>query len=129
MTDDLAPSIAAAVAEFPPHRHSQADVIAALADYAGPEFHRFAAAAGVDHRNLALPLARYPELTGFSEANKVYLEVALELGERALLSALDKAGLTPSDVDVVFSTTVTGLAVPTLEARLPHNPIRTAAPA
>jgi alkylresorcinol/alkylpyrone synthase len=118
MTDDLAPAIAAAAVEFPPHRHSQDDVIAALADFAGPEFHRFAAAAGVEHRNLALPLTRYPELTGFSEANAAYLEVALELGERAIVSALDKAGLHPSDVDVVFSTTVTGLAVPTVEARL-----------
>ncbi|AQA02202.1 type III polyketide synthase [Mycobacterium sp. MS1601] len=118
MTNALAPAIAAAAVEFPPNRHAQKDVIGALADFAGPEFHRFAAAAGVDHRNLALPLDRYPTLTGFSEANAAYLEVALELGERALLSALDKAGLQPSDVDVVFSTTVTGLAVPTVEARL-----------
>jgi alkylresorcinol/alkylpyrone synthase len=118
MTDDRAPAIAAAAVEFPPHRHAQHDVIAALADFAGPEFHRFAAAAGVDHRNLALPLSRYPELRGFSDANAAYLEVATELGERALVSALDKAGLAPSDVDVVFSTTVTGLAVPTVEARL-----------
>ncbi|CAN5218185.1 3-oxoacyl-[acyl-carrier-protein] synthase III C-terminal domain-containing protein [soil metagenome] len=118
MTDQNAPAIAAAAVEFPPHRHAQSDVITALADFAGPEFHRFAAAAGVEHRNLALPLTRYPQLTGFSEANAAYLEVALELGERALVSALSQAGLQPSDVDVVFSTTVTGLAVPTLEARL-----------
>jgi alkylresorcinol/alkylpyrone synthase len=118
MNDDKAPAIAAAAAEFPPHRHSQDEVIAALADFAGPEFHRFAAASGVEHRNLALPLSRYPRLSGFSEANEAYLEVALEIGERALVSALDRAGLQPADVDVVFSTTVTGLAVPTIEARL-----------
>ncbi|MDF2823607.1 MAG: chalcone synthase [Mycobacterium sp.] len=118
MTDDNAPAIAAAAVQFPPHRHSQRDVITALADFAGPEFHRFAAAAGVEHRNLALPLTRYPELADFSESNAAYLEVALDIGEKALLSALDKAGVQPADVDVVFSTTVTGLAVPTLEARL-----------
>ncbi|MET0899513.1 MAG: 3-oxoacyl-[acyl-carrier-protein] synthase III C-terminal domain-containing protein [Mycobacterium sp.] len=118
MTDQNAPAVAAAAVEFPPHRHAQDDVITALADFAGPEFHRFAAAAGVEHRNLALPLERYPELTGFSDANAAYLEVALDLGERAIVSALDQAGLQPSDVDVVFSTTVTGLAVPTVEARL-----------
>src|SRR6201999_2090275 len=33
-------------------------------------------------------------------------------------SAFDAAKVKPSDVDIVFSTTVTGLAVPTLEARL-----------
>ncbi|WP_199254137.1 type III polyketide synthase [Mycolicibacterium mengxianglii] len=118
MTVDRAPAIAAAAVEFPPHRHSQQEVVAALVGYAGPQFQRFAAAAGVDHRNLALPLTRYPELSGFSEANAAYLEVALDLGERALISALAESGLQPGDVDVVFSTTVTGLAVPTLEARL-----------
>lgn len=79
---------------------------------------RFAESSGVQARQLALPLERYAELGGFSEANAVYLEVALELAERSFLSALESAGLRPDDVDVVFSTTVTGLAVPTLEARL-----------
>lgn len=113
-----APAIAAAAVEFPPHRHTQADVIGALANFAGPEFQRFAAASGVEYRNLALPLSRYPELTGFTEANEAFVEVALEIGEKALVSALDQAGVEPSEVDVVFSTTVTGLAVPTIEARL-----------
>ena len=57
-------------------------------------------------------------MTGFTEANAAYLDVAMELGERAIRKALDAAGLQPSDVDIVFSTTVTGLVVPTLEARL-----------
>ena len=35
-----------------------------------------------------------------------------------LLSAFDAAEVKPSEIDIVFSTTVTGLAVPTLEARL-----------
>jgi alkylresorcinol/alkylpyrone synthase len=113
-----APAIAAAAVEFPPHRHSQAEVVAALADFAGEDFLRFAASSGVDYRHLALPMERYPQLTGFTEANAAYLEVALDIGERAILSALDSAGLQPSDVDIVFSTTVTGVAVPTIEARL-----------
>ena len=113
-----APAIAAAAVEFPPHRHSQDEVVAALADFAGEDFLRFAASSGVDHRHLALPMESYPQLKGFTEANAAYLEVALDLGERAILSALDSAGLQPSDVDIVFSTTVTGVAVPTIEARL-----------
>lgn len=39
-------------------------------------------------------------------------------GERALLTALDEAKVKPADLDIVFSTTVTGLVVPSLEARL-----------
>ncbi|MEB3071513.1 type III polyketide synthase [[Mycobacterium] vasticus] len=112
------PTVAAVAVEFPPHRHSQGEVMAALSDFAGPEFARFAANSGVATRQLALPLSRYPKLSGFTEANDAYLEVALDLSERALQSALDRAGLAPADVDVVFSTTVTGLAVPSLEGRL-----------
>jgi alkylresorcinol/alkylpyrone synthase len=93
-------------------------VIAALADFGGQEFRRFAATSGVATRQLALPLSRYRQLSGFTEANEAYLDVALELGERALSSALATAGIEPSEVDIVFSTTVTGLTVPSLEGRL-----------
>lgn len=114
----LPPALAAVGLALPPHRYSQDETTAALAGFAGPEFTRFAASSGVAARRLALPLERYATLTGFTEANSIYLDVALELGENALRSALDRAGLAPADVGIVFSTTVTGLAVPTLEARL-----------
>ena len=121
--DDLsdvktAPAIAAAAVQLPPHRHDQEEVVAALARFAGPEFRRFAMTSGVRARHLALPLDRYPKLSGFTEANAVYLDVAMDLGGQAIHSALAAAGLHPADVDIVFSTTVTGLAVPTVEARL-----------
>jgi predicted naringenin-chalcone synthase len=82
------------------------------------EFERFGASAGVDKRRIALPLSQYGQLSGFTESNDIFIETALELGERALLSAFDAAKVKPAEVDIVFSTTVTGLAVPTLEARL-----------
>ncbi|MDD4867093.1 MAG: 3-oxoacyl-[acyl-carrier-protein] synthase III C-terminal domain-containing protein [Mycobacterium sp.] len=103
---------------FPPYRYSQDELITALAEFAGPEFVRFSAVSGVQARYVALPLSRYRRLSGFTEANDAYLNVALELGERALVSALDAAKVDPSEVDVIFSTTVTGLTVPSLEGRL-----------
>ena len=116
--DTRAPAITAVAVQFPPHRHSQAEVIGALTKHAGPEFVRFAEASGVGSRHLALPLDEYPGLTGFTEANARYLDVAMELGAQAIESALASAGLQPADVDVVFTTTVTGAVVPTLDARL-----------
>jgi alkylresorcinol/alkylpyrone synthase len=112
------PSVAAVAVEFPPYQVGQTEALAGLTGFGGPQFDRFAASAGVEKRRIALPLAEYGRLSGFTEANNIYIDVATTLGERAILAALDSAGLEPADVDVVFSTTVTGLAVPTVEARL-----------
>nr|WP_245846941.1 type III polyketide synthase [Mycobacterium szulgai] len=114
----LHPAIAGVAVKFPENRYSQDEAIGALTDFAGPEFRRFALSSGVQSRHTALPLSRYSELSGFTEANDAFVGVALDLGEQALLAALDDAKVKPSEVDVIFSTTVTGLAVPTLEARL-----------
>ena len=117
-TPNVHPSVAAVAVQFPPNLYSQEEVIGALTDFAGPEFQRFALTSGVASRHTALPLAQYKDLTGFTDANEYFLEIALDLAEQALLAALDEANVQPSEVDVVFSTTVTGLAVPSLEARL-----------
>jgi alkylresorcinol/alkylpyrone synthase len=112
------PSVAAVSVKFPPNRYSQDETTGALTEFAGPEFRKFALTSGVEFRNFALPVGRYGELSGFTEANDAFVEIALDLAEQALLAALDEAKVKPSEVDIVFSTTVTGLAVPSLEARL-----------
>lgn len=114
----LDPFVAGVAVKFPPHRYSQEETISALTEFAGAEFRRFALSSGVEARHTALPLSRYAKLSGFTEANDVFVDVALDLAEQALVAALDEANVHPSEVDIIFSTTVTGLAVPTLEARL-----------
>ncbi len=113
-----APSMAAVALEFPPYQVSQSEAMSGLTGIAGRQFDRFGERAGVEKRRLALPLDEYGSLSGFTEANNIYIDVAMTLAERAILAALAAAQVTPADVDVVFSTTVTGLAVPTIEARL-----------
>lgn len=113
-----APHIAGTATAFTPHRYAQDDVVAELSEFTDPKFTRFARSSGVEHRNLALPLHRYPALTGFTEANTAYLEVAAELGEQAIRSALADAHLDPTEVDAIFTVSSTGVAVPTLDARI-----------
>ena len=113
-----APRIVGTAVAFPPNRYNQDEVARELTTFAEPGFMRFAGTAGVDHRSLALPLSRYPNLTGFTEANAAYLEVAVDLGERAVLSALDAAGIAPDEVDIIVMVSSTGVAVPTVDARL-----------
>ena len=116
--------IAAVRGTVPPHRYAQADITATLASTIGVAGHQVAALqrlhanAGVSTRHLAIPLERYASLDDFGKANDEFLRVAVDLAADALLAALADAGLTPQDVDVVMSTTVTGLAIPSIDARV-----------
>jgi alkylresorcinol/alkylpyrone synthase len=69
-------------------------------------------------RHLALPLETYAQLTTFGKSNDAWIEAAVELGERAMRDALARAGLSPRDVDAIFFSTVTGVASPSIDARL-----------
>jgi len=72
----------------------------------------------VGGRHLALPLEAYEGLVSFEARNTAWTGAALDLGERAVREALEKAGLAPGDVDHLYFVTVTGLATPSIDARL-----------
>jgi alkylresorcinol/alkylpyrone synthase len=74
--------------------------------------------AQVATRHLALPIERYAQLGGFTAANDAFIDVGVELGAQAVTGALTSAGIAADDVDLIMSTTVTGIAVPSLEARI-----------
>jgi alkylresorcinol/alkylpyrone synthase len=109
---------------LPEHYYDQETLIAACRELWGAslrnparleQLHRNARVGG---RCLALPIDAYPRLRSFGDANDAFIRVATRLGERAVADALAQAGLAPRDVDAIFFTSVTGIAAPSIDARL-----------
>jgi len=75
-------------------------------------------ATGVQYRNLTLPLEAYKDVVGFGATNDVFIKVGLELGEEVIAGALKKVGIEAVEVDLIISTSVTGIAVPAIDSLL-----------
>jgi alkylresorcinol/alkylpyrone synthase len=119
-------TVAAVHSVLPPHRYEQHEITAMfgslLADQSRVRLlRRLHESSQVRSRHLVLPLDRYPELDGFGAANDEFVRHAVSLGADAVLGALDDAGLVPSDVDAMYFTTVTGVAAPSIEARIANR--------
>ncbi|MCA1827895.1 MAG: type III polyketide synthase [Myxococcales bacterium] len=72
----------------------------------------------VGGRHLALPLREYEQLESFAARNAAWTRVATEVGEEAVRKALLAADVAPSQVDHLYFVTVTGIATPSIDARL-----------
>jgi alkylresorcinol/alkylpyrone synthase len=109
---------------FPPHRYSQAEITEALRNrwegkLAEPRLlNRLHANCGVGFRHFALPLHEYLGLSGFKATNDRWICAALELSQTCITRALSPLGLTAADVSAIFFASVTGIASPTIDARL-----------
>ncbi len=118
------PRVAAVGRALPRHWYDQETLLAALSAHWSSRHHnpdRLAElhrAVQVKGRHLALPLEAYPGLDGLGKANDAWIAAATDLGEAAVRDALARAGLGPADVDQLWFVTTTGLAVPSLDARL-----------
>jgi alkylresorcinol/alkylpyrone synthase len=112
------------VSAVPPHLLLQRD--AAAAAHQGfasryDDFERLAKvfeSSGIRQRFTVRPLEWYLEPLGWPERNAAYLEGASQLFFDAAQKALDHAGVRASDVDTVVTVSSTGIATPSLEARL-----------
>jgi alkylresorcinol/alkylpyrone synthase len=110
---------------FPPHYYSQEELLAAFRRIWSQRLfnqerldslHRNVLVGG---RHLALPLAEYERrVTSWGAANDAWIEVSQQIGEAAVRDALARADLSVAEVDCLIFVSVTGVATPSIDARL-----------
>jgi alkylresorcinol/alkylpyrone synthase len=123
-----APVILAAATALPPNVVEQQSLAALLKGLWGEKydqsrrwrstFEQIQRSVRIDRRYLALPVSEYPALDSFAKTNAAWTRVAPELGAAAAQSALAAAGMSAVDVDHLFFVTGTGIATPSLDARI-----------
>jgi len=74
--------------------------------------------AGIDRRYSVRPIDWFESPHDWTERTRAYLEGAGALFVQAAQSALDRAGISARDVDVIVTVSSTGIATPSLEARV-----------
>jgi len=72
----------------------------------------------IKKRHFAVPVEWFASEKSFEEKNKLYLENALKLSEQAIEECLQKAQVALSEIDYLVFVSTTGLATPTIDARL-----------
>lgn len=118
------PRLVALATAVPPHVVHQTDARAGVARL-------FASAIGADHRLLdvfehaqiekrhtCVPLEWFESDHDFAEKNTLYVENAVRLACEVTRRVLDLARLEPGDVDHVLFVSSTGIATPSVDARL-----------
>lgn len=118
------PTIASVATAVPPYRITQQ----VARDYARaffapnmPDVERYLAVfdhAAIDTRYLSAPPEWFMEPHRFSEANDLFIDMASELGEQAARRCMAQAGVQPKDIDHLIFVSTTGLAAPSMDARL-----------
>ncbi len=109
---------------FPANYYGQEELLSALRAEWAREHHnparldRLHRNVLVGGRHLALPIEEYDQLETWGKANDAWIRVAQEVGAEAVRDALERAGLTTGDVAALITVTVTGVATPSLDARL-----------
>jgi alkylresorcinol/alkylpyrone synthase len=116
--------IASIGSALPPHFYDQETLLAAFRGHWAKRHHNLDRLEAL-HRNvlvggrhLALPMEEYDRLKTWGDANDAWIRVAQEVGEVAVRRALQNAGLGVDDVDALIFVTVTGVATPSIDARL-----------
>jgi predicted naringenin-chalcone synthase len=111
------PRIAAVATAVPPHRWTQADVLA-RAGYTDAQRRGFFERSDIDGRYLWMDPRKFHPGETVDELQARWREGALALAEEAARTALARTGWPAAAVDFVATTTCTGRLTPSLDAHL-----------
>lgn len=117
------PRIASVKTAVPPHRITQEASLAVCQEVYGEHPHlrallRVFQTSGVLERWFTFPVEYYRSERPFEERNRDYIEQAGILANQAARSCLAHAEVNPQSIDHLILVTTTGLATPSLDARL-----------
>lgn len=72
----------------------------------------------IENRQFCVPSDWFFSAKSFKEKNDTYITQACKLSEQACRTCLDEAGLAPGEIDHIIFISSTGLATPSIDARL-----------
>jgi alkylresorcinol/alkylpyrone synthase len=72
----------------------------------------------VKKRHLSMPVDTYANEQSFAYRNQAFIDIGVDLAERCVRELLLKAHVEPQAISQIIFTTVTGIAVPSIDARL-----------
>jgi alkylresorcinol/alkylpyrone synthase len=108
----------------PPHQFHQAQILEAARSVMADRYPQFEtlsslfANTGIRHRYGVKPIEWYLEPRGWPERTAAFLEGAERLFVDVARTAIERADLSPAEIDTVVTVCSTGIATPTLEARV-----------
>lgn len=109
---------------LPPHVIEQREAAAFAAEAFGrryPDFERLSGVfmtSGIRRRHAVRPIEWYGEPLGWPERTEAFISGACELFIVAASRALESAQLTAAEIDTIVTVSSTGIATPSLEARV-----------
>lgn len=113
--------IISAKTSYPEYEYSQdelASFLGSLFEEKGPVVHKIFKNALVEKRRLVLPIDRYKELSGLKNRNDFWLHSAISLQQKNCDYFFKEMKFPIQDIGMVISTTITGLSIPSLDAKL-----------
>lgn len=113
--------IIAAKTSYPEYQYSQTEIAKFLSSiFVDKEsvIHKIFKNALVEKRRFSIPLEKYTELTGLQKRNEFWIHEALKLQKINLDYFFNELNFPIQDIGMIISTSITGLSIPSVEAKL-----------